>query len=327
MRFSMMFLPIIVTLAFLNMVTSTKSPGADPRSTITRSIRDASKRISIKRAGASRGLRECREQFKFEVWDCSFYKESTSVTGALPDFMRTTLSYANRETAYLHAITTAGIVQEIVSQCAANKITECSCDKKSGQSRGCRNYLKFAEKETRRLLVTLPQGSFERSGIDINNQMVGIEVFKRNCGGSLPKNCNNWQRVANELKSKYQSTINETQQTNINSTSQSNLRLTYQDPSPDYCVRNLTVGSPGLEGRVCGNSGTITSQCRSLCEQCGLTLLREDRSPRNCKDCPEITSVTVCRKKKIVTGKRSVEQSPVQMIGMRKHFLSLGTDV
>ena len=156
---------------------------------------------------------------------------------------------------------------------------------------------------------------------------IPLQVFKRNCGGSLPKNCNNWQRVANELKSKYQSTINKTQQTNINSTSQSNLRPTYQDPSPDYCVRNLTVGSPGLEGRVCGNSGTITSQCRSLCEQCGLTLLREDRSPRNCKDCPEITSVTVCRKKKIVTGKRSVEQSPVQMIGLRKHFLSLGTDV
>ena len=36
---------------------------------------------------------------------------------------------ANREMAFLHAITTAGILQEIVSQCAANKIAECNCNK------------------------------------------------------------------------------------------------------------------------------------------------------------------------------------------------------
>ena len=119
------------------------------------------------------------------------------------------------------------------------------------------------------------------------------QVFKgeyRNCRGSLPEKCNIWQQVANELKNKYHSTINNTQQ--VNSTFQGNLQLSYRDLSPDYCVRNVTAGSPGLRGRVCGRK---IRQCRSLCEQCGLTLGVEQRgSPGNCKDCPDIYSVTVC---------------------------------
>lgn len=276
----MIFPAIIITLAFLHMVTG--SPGADPGSTLIRSIKDASKRIKVKRAGFGRGLKECRKQFKDELWDCSFYYEN--MTGELP---------ANRETAVIHAITTAGILQEIISQCAANEIIECSCNGRSRGSHECKNSLTFAVTETKSILRTRRQGNYERRQIDINNQMVGIEVFKgeyRNCRGSLPEKCNIWQQVANELKNKYHSTINNTQQ--VNSTFQGNLQLSYRDLSPDYCVRNVTAGSPGLRGRVCGRK---IRQCRSLCEQCGLTLGVEQRgSPGNCKDCPDIYSVTVC---------------------------------
>ena len=83
---------------------------------------------------------------------------------------------ANKETAFLHAITTAGILQEILSKCDANKITECSCNKKRRQSRGCSEKLLFAEKMTLSLLATERQGNDERRTIDKDNKKVGIQV-------------------------------------------------------------------------------------------------------------------------------------------------------
>ena len=136
------------------------------------------------------------------------------------------------------------------------------------------------------------------------------QVFKtnynRNCLGRVTRNCYNFQDVANELKNKYHSAINKTnkaQQLDIGGVFQRNnmQELTYWDPSPDYCVHDVTTGSPGLKGRVCGNDGTKTRQCRLLCKKCGLKLRREQRmSPDNCRDCPEKYTVAVCMEKKTV---------------------------
>lgn len=300
MKFLMIFPAIMVTLALLNMVTTTEGRTADPGSAIVNSIQDATKRMNIMRAGLSRGLGECQRLYKDELWDCSFYNKS--VTGNLPDFVQRTLPYANKETAFLHAITTAGILQEIVSQCAANKITECSCDKKAQRTSRCGNNLTFAAEVTLNLLRTRPQGNNDRREIDEKNQNVGIEVFKgnyKNCLSRVPKKCDKWQEVAKELKNKYQSAVKsnnvQQQQLSMGKVFRRNhmqlLVLTYQDSSPDYCQRNVTAGSPGLEGRVCGNDRKKTRHCRSLCRQCGLKLMRERRgSP--------INTVTVCRQRK-----------------------------
>lgn len=129
------------------------------------------------------------------------------------------------------------------------------------------------------------------------------QVFKtnynRNCLGRVTRNCYNFQDVANELKNKYHSAINKTnkaQQLDIGGIFQRNnmQELTYWDPSPDYCVHDVTTGSPGLKGRVCGNDGTKTRQCRLLCKKCGLKLRREQRMS------PEKYTVTVCMEKKTV---------------------------
>ena len=123
--------------------------------------------------------------------------------------------------------------------------------------------------------------------------------YERNCRGRVLRNCNNWQEVANELKLKYKSAkkTNSAQQQIIGIGKifrRSRLVLTYQDSSPDYCERNETVGSPGLEGRVCGNNGKRTPKCVSLCAQCGLRSKKEQlKGPGNCKNC----SVRVCRQR------------------------------
>ncbi|XP_058957297.1 protein Wnt-4 [Pocillopora verrucosa] len=207
MRFLMILPAVTVTLTFLHMVTSTGNPRDDPGSTIPFSIKDASKTKNITRAGVNRGLRECQRLFKNDIWNCSFHDES--VTRELTDFVQTTLPYANREMAFLHAITTAGILQEIVSQCAANKITECSCNKTAWQSHACKKtILDFAVKQTKILTRSKTQGNDEQNKIDQSHKKEGIKVFKRNyrsCHGKVPKNCKTFQEIANELKKKYQS--------------------------------------------------------------------------------------------------------------------------
>lgn len=296
MSFSTLFFAIVLALASLHMVTSTRSPGAGPGSTTANSIEEQTNREkNIVKAGVSRGLEECQRLFKDQVWDCSFYNKS--VNGELPDFVQRTLPYANKETALLHAITAAGIFQEIISQCDANKIIDCSCDKKGRRSPGCKDKLSFAERTTLRLLTVRRPWNDERRKIDTDNQQVGIKVFKKSYNRNCPrarKNCNTFQDVANELKNKYDSAINKTNKPLSAGVFQRNTMqvLTYRDPSPDYCVRNVTAGSPGLKERVCGNSGRKTRQCRSLCRRCGLKLKRV-----NCTNCSVKNTVTVCKQK------------------------------
>ena len=47
-------------------------------------------------------------------------------------------------------------------------------------------------------------------------------------------------------------------------------RLVYLDSSPDYCVQNHTVGSPGMLGRTCRGDEASAEKCKSLCDSCRL---------------------------------------------------------
>lgn len=54
-------------------------------------------------------------------------------------------------------------------------------------------------------------------------------------------------------------------------------RLVYLDPSPDYCVRNGTLGTPGMLGKSCRSNDVTNSDCESfiaLCRSCKLRAKR-----------------------------------------------------
>lgn len=53
-------------------------------------------------------------------------------------------------------------------------------------------------------------------------------------------------------------------------------KLVYLDTSPNYCVRNLSVGSPGMLGRTCNSDDVNITKCRSLCSSCNLRPETED---------------------------------------------------
>uniref|UniRef100_A0A8C3BRR4 Protein Wnt n=1 Tax=Cairina moschata TaxID=8855 RepID=A0A8C3BRR4_CAIMO len=70
------------------------------------------------REGASLGLRECRSQFRHERWDCR----------PPPAAFGQQLSSGTKETAFIHAVTAAGLVHAVTRSCSAGNVTECSCD-------------------------------------------------------------------------------------------------------------------------------------------------------------------------------------------------------
>lgn len=293
----------------------------------------------IVKAGGHRGLQECERQFKNEVWNCSI--NGKHVVRELPIFVKTTLPQASRETALLHAISSAAITHEITFQCRQNKIPGCTCvDLKNEQPKGngdwqwggCSDNIWFGENKTKSFIDSLesPKQS-ARSAVNLHNNEVGRKVvrsnLKRECkchgvtGSCNLKTC--WRSLApfetvgTELKRKYRNavkvglvdnTLRELQRDKP--VTRRDKKMVFLDSSPDYCVRNLTVGSPGMLGRTCSDEDVGLNKCRSLCNSCKLKPERELLEKQvdcrckfvwccsvKCATCTKEYSVTTCTKR------------------------------
>ena len=87
-------------------------------------------------------------------------------------------------------------------------------------------------------------------------------------------------------------------------------KLVYLDASPDYCVRNITVGSHGMLGRTCNSDDVSVSKCKSLCNSCKLRSRTVELSKLvdcrckfvwccsiECEKCTKKYSVTTCTRR------------------------------
>ncbi|KAI9556552.1 hypothetical protein GHT06_016342 [Daphnia sinensis] len=70
--------------------------------------------------GARKGIQQCQHQFRNERWNCTT-KDDQNVFGA-------TLERGSRETAFIYAVTSAGVVHAVTQACSLGNLTECSCD-------------------------------------------------------------------------------------------------------------------------------------------------------------------------------------------------------
>uniref|UniRef100_A0A0L8H9M9 Protein Wnt n=1 Tax=Octopus bimaculoides TaxID=37653 RepID=A0A0L8H9M9_OCTBM len=70
--------------------------------------------------GARKGIMECKAQFRYERWNCTTQR-NLSVFGQ-------TLTKGSKETAFIYAILSAGVVHAVTQSCSAGNLTDCSCD-------------------------------------------------------------------------------------------------------------------------------------------------------------------------------------------------------
>ncbi|XP_058957310.2 protein Wnt-2-like [Pocillopora verrucosa] len=253
---------------------------------------------SIIKAGGYRAMGECRKLFKNEIWNCTI--DNRHMIKELPSFVKPTVPYATREIAFIISISTAAVINEVAQQCQRSRIPGCSCDLKKEdngnedfQWGGCGDNVKFGEKEARRFINVFMNGNNARKAFHFHNSEVGRKVVrlsrKKVCkcnglsGSCTAKIC--WRQmepfevIGKKLKLKYKSALrvwyanNKLHERGKNklTAEKREKKLVYLDPSPDYCVFNKTLGSPGMLGRICrSDEGTTVKKCRSLCNACKL---------------------------------------------------------
>ncbi|KAK0049985.1 protein Wnt-9a [Biomphalaria pfeifferi] len=158
---------------------------------------------------------ECQHQFLQERWNCS-----------LGSYRKHLLEKGFKETAFLFAISSAGLVHEVSRSCAQGILHRCTCDETEHLENretwlwgGCGDNIKFGLKFTRKFLRRFSNNDKDiRAKVDDHNTEAGIKTVKdlvnTTCkchgvsGSCTVKTC--WLRlspfktVGNVLKAKYE---------------------------------------------------------------------------------------------------------------------------
>ncbi|XP_023338432.1 protein Wnt-16 [Eurytemora carolleeae] len=118
--------------------------------------------------GTKQGLIECEYQFRRDRWNCTDNRS--------PQVLQSTLERGSKETAFLYAVTSAGVVHVVAKACSSGNLTECNCDLQGGDTPegwkwgGCSDNLKYGIKFARKFLDAPDRRMVRKKG-DIRNLM------------------------------------------------------------------------------------------------------------------------------------------------------------
>ncbi|CAN8210854.1 unnamed protein product [Coccothraustes coccothraustes] len=255
------------------------------------------------REGARLGLQECRSQFRHERWDCRSPPAARRGTAA-PAALGQLLSSGTKETAFVSAVTAAGLVHSVTRSCSAGNMTECSCDvtlRHGGSASegwhwgGCSDDIHYGMSFSRKFLDAPFKNATGKSGsglvaMNLHNNEAGRQAVAKlmsvDCrchgvsGSCAVKTCwktmSSFEKIGRFLKEKYENSIQ------ISDRLKKKLRrkeksqrkipigkedLLYVNKSPNYCVEDQKLGIPGTQGRECNRTSQGPEGCNLLC--CG----------------------------------------------------------
>ncbi|XP_043911546.1 protein Wnt-8b [Protopterus annectens] len=265
-------------------------------------------------AGAQSGIEECKHQFAWDRWNCP--------ERALQLSTHSGLRSANQETAFVHAISSAGVMYTLTRNCSLGDFDNCGCDdSRNGQLGGqgwlwggCSDNVGFGEAISKQFVDALETGQDARAAMNLHNNEAGRKAvkatMKRTCkchgvsGSCTTQTCwlqlPDFREVGNYLKEKYHRALkvdllkgagnSAASRGAITETfsSISKKELVHLEDSPDYCLENKTLGLQGTQGRECLKRGKNLSKwekgsCRRLCGECGLAV--EERKAEMVSSC------------------------------------------
>uniref|UniRef100_H3BG32 Protein Wnt n=1 Tax=Latimeria chalumnae TaxID=7897 RepID=H3BG32_LATCH len=228
----------------------------------------------------------------------------------------------NRETAFVHAISSAGVMYTLTRNCSLGDFDNCGCDdSRNGQLGGqgwlwggCSDNVGFGEAISKQFVDALETGQDARAAMNLHNNEAGRKAvkgtMKRTCkchgvsGSCSTQTCwlqlPEFREVGNYLKEKYHRALkvdllkgagnSAASRGAIAETfsSISKKELVHLEDSPDYCLENKTLGLQGTEGRECLKKGKSLSKwekrsCKRLCRDCGLAV--EERKAEMVSSC------------------------------------------
>ncbi|XP_063786542.1 protein Wnt-16 [Pseudophryne corroboree] len=273
--------------------------------------------LSSIREGARLGIQECRNQFKHERWNCSIlpslytsspsfsisFLSSSSLASAHSIFSYE-LSSGTKETAFISAVTAAGLVHTVTRACSAGNMTECSCDTslQNGGSAsegwhwgGCSDDLQYGMWFSRKFLDapyknTTGKESDILSAMHLHNNEAGrmavAKLMTVDCrchgvsGSCAVKTCwksmSSFEKIGSYLKDKYENSIqiSDRMKRKVRRKEKNHRKipvrkedLVYSNRSPNYCVEDQKLGISGTHGRECNRTSEGPDGCNLLC--CG----------------------------------------------------------
>ncbi|XP_055934262.1 protein Wnt-2b-like isoform X1 [Argiope bruennichi] len=241
--------------------------------------------------GVRMGITECQAQFKNHRWNCSTLDTGTSVFG------NHMLKVDSRESAFLYAISSAGVTHALIRSCSRGEILHCPCDpvrrgfaydSKGMYSWGGCSHVATGLRYSRRFIDSTEERRKDAKGlITFHNNRAGRKAVQRRArlqckchglsGSCTTRSCwkalTDFGEVGRLLKKRYDGAVQVTVD-NQNSLIQiegrkpfSKLDLVYFEHSPDYCTPNKSLGTLGTGGRRCAKDSLGSEGCDILC--CG----------------------------------------------------------
>jgi len=243
--------------------------------------------------GAQMAVHECQQQFTYRRWNCSALetKNSNPLTSPL-------LARGFRETAFVHAIISAGMTQAIATSCSMGKLASCGCDDTvTGEGRGwswggCSDNIVYATDFAAKFMDSREKGTDIKSLMNLHNNQAGrlsvADLMKTKCkcmgvsGSCSIKTC--WKtvpefsEVGTVLKEKYDFA----RPIRVSNRNRGKIRpfqrktkaihrdefhrdLVFYESSPNYCRVDSSLNIPGTKGRVCKVDSLGTDNCNTLC--------------------------------------------------------------
>ncbi|XP_064298526.1 protein Wnt-4-like [Phalacrocorax carbo] len=247
---------------------------------------------AVKR-GAELAVEECQHQFHSRRWNCSTLQ-------GLQVFGKVTIQ-GTRESAFIHAISAAGVAFAVTRACSRGELEKCGCDSKirgvspkGFQWSGCSDNLSygiafsqaFVDKPERRRGI-----SSSRALMNLHNNEAGRKALLthmkveckchgvsgscevRTCWKVMPP----FRKVGNVLKEKFEGAT-EVHPKRVGSRKllvpkSSRFKpytahdLVYLLASPDFCNWDARSGVFGTSGRQCNRTSPAMDGCELLC--CG----------------------------------------------------------
>uniref|UniRef100_A0A6I8N2F7 Protein Wnt n=1 Tax=Ornithorhynchus anatinus TaxID=9258 RepID=A0A6I8N2F7_ORNAN len=247
--------------------------------------------------GLQGAVRECKWQFRNRRWNCP------TATG--PHVFGKIVNRGCRETAFIFAITSAGVTHSVARSCSEGSIESCTCDYgRRGPGGpdwhwgGCSDNIDFGRLFGREFVDSGEKGRDLRFLMNLHNNEAGratvLSEMRQECkchgmsGSCTVRTC--WMRlptlraVGDVLKDRFDGASRVVYgNTGSNRASRAELRhlepenpahkppsprdLVYFEKSPNFCTYSGKTGSAGTAGRTCNSSSPALDGCELLC--CG----------------------------------------------------------
>uniref|UniRef100_UPI00358E41BF protein Wnt-2b-like n=1 Tax=Myxine glutinosa TaxID=7769 RepID=UPI00358E41BF len=277
--------------------------------------------------GTRNWLRECQHQFKNHRWNCSTSTRDQRLFGKA-------ILRSSRESAFVYAISSAGVVHAVARACGRGELRACACGAPGHASgdfawAGCRDHVRYATRFARAFVDAKERAEKDaRALINLHNNRSGRKAVKRfvsrecKChgvsGSCSLRTC--WyalaelRRSGDFLRRRYDGAVRVAlnqdgsgfivADRHFKQPSKSD--LVYSEPSPDYCVQDQDVGSLGTDGRVCNKSSRGTDSCEVMCCGRGYDTRRVTRTKQceckfrwccavRCRECRDTVDVHTCK--------------------------------